>query len=77
LPYRRRPIWTTIGRYLLPFVSVALITVLARSEDRTRALLSGCQVHVAKPVEPAERIATVAGLAGRAPAPGRRGAEDR
>jgi len=40
------------------------LTAFARSEDRTRALMSGYQVHVAKPVEPAELIATVASVAG-------------
>ena len=41
------------------------LTAFARSEDRTRALLAGYQVHVAKPIEPAELLATVASLAGR------------
>jgi hypothetical protein len=31
-----------------------------------RALLSGFQLHVPKPVEPAELVAVVASLAGRA-----------
>jgi len=41
--------------------------------DRMRALLAGFQVHLAKPVEPAELAATVAALArdrGRAGPPG-------
>jgi PAS domain S-box-containing protein len=41
------------------------LTAFARSEDRTRALQRGFQVHVAKPVEPAELAATVASVAGR------------
>ena len=41
------------------------LTAFARSEDRTRALHSGFNVHVAKPVEPSELIATVASVAGR------------
>jgi PAS domain S-box-containing protein len=41
------------------------LTAFARSEDRTRALMSGYQVHVAKPVEPAELVATVASVVGR------------
>ena len=41
------------------------LTAFARSEDRTRALLAGYQVHVSKPVEPAELLATVASVAGR------------
>lgn len=42
------------------------LTAFARTEDRTRALLAGFQMHVAKPVEPAELIATVAAASGRA-----------
>jgi signal transduction histidine kinase/ActR/RegA family two-component response regulator len=41
------------------------LTASARSEDRTRTLMAGYQVHVAKPVEPGELIATVASVAGR------------
>ena len=44
--------------------SVAL-TAFARSEDRTRALRAGFSVHVSKPVDPAELIATVASVARR------------
>ena len=42
------------------------ITAYARSEDRTRAMLAGFQFHLPKPVEPAELIAVVANLTGRA-----------
>ncbi len=38
------------------------LTAFARSEDRTRALLAGFQSHIAKPVEAAELVATVASL---------------
>jgi PAS domain S-box-containing protein len=41
------------------------LTAYARSEDRTKAMLSGYQTHISKPVEPSELIATVASLAGR------------
>jgi PAS domain S-box-containing protein len=41
------------------------LTAFARSEDRTRAMMSGYQMHIAKPIEPQELIATVASLAGR------------
>ncbi len=41
------------------------LTAYARTEDRVRALTAGYQVHLAKPVEPAELIAAVASLAGR------------
>ncbi len=46
-------------------VPAIALTAFARSEDRTRALRAGFQVHVSKPVEPAELIATVASLVGR------------
>ena len=39
------------------------LTALARSEDRTRALRAGFQMHIAKPVEAAELIAVVRNLA--------------
>lgn len=42
------------------------LTAFARSEDRTRSLLAGYQVHLSKPVEPAELLATVAAATGRA-----------
>jgi signal transduction histidine kinase/ActR/RegA family two-component response regulator len=41
------------------------LTAFARSEDRTRALLAGYQVHIAKPIEPHELIVTIASLTGR------------
>jgi CheY-like chemotaxis protein len=41
------------------------LTAFARSEDRTRAMMAGYQVHVAKPIEPQELLATVGSLAGR------------
>jgi CheY-like chemotaxis protein len=41
------------------------LTAFARSEDRTRALLAGYQVHVAKPIEPHELVVTIASLVGR------------
>ena len=42
------------------------LTAFARSEDRTRALRAGFLAHVAKPVEPAELLATIASMVGRA-----------
>jgi PAS domain S-box-containing protein len=42
------------------------LTAFARSEDRRRAILSGFQMHIAKPVEPSELVAMVANLANRA-----------
>jgi PAS domain S-box-containing protein len=44
----------------------AALTAYARPEDRMRALLAGFQIHVPKPVEPAELVTVVASLAGRA-----------
>ena len=41
------------------------LTAYARAEDRMRALLAGYQVHVPKPVAPAELAAVVAGLVGQ------------
>jgi len=41
------------------------LTALARADDRIRALRAGFQAHTAKPVETAELIYLVAGLAGR------------
>jgi CheY-like chemotaxis protein len=37
----------------------------ARSEDRMRALGAGYQMHLSKPVEPAELVTVLASLAGR------------
>ncbi|HUP91881.1 MAG TPA: ATP-binding protein [Solimonas sp.] len=41
------------------------LTAFARSEDRTRALRAGFLVHVAKPVEASELVATVAAVVGQ------------
>ena len=41
------------------------LTAFARSEDRIHALRAGFVVHVAKPVDPTELVATVASVAGR------------
>jgi CheY-like chemotaxis protein len=46
-------------------VPAIALTAYARAEDRVKALRSGFQMHIAKPVEPAELIAIVANLAGR------------
>jgi len=44
---------------LIPAVA---LTAYARAEDRKRVLLSGYQMHVAKPIEPDELVAVVASL---------------
>jgi CheY-like chemotaxis protein len=41
------------------------LTAYARSEDRTKAIRSGFQNHLPKPVEPAELLAVVSSLVGR------------
>jgi PAS domain S-box-containing protein len=43
----------------------AALTAYARSEDRTRALKQGFQMHLAKPIDPAELVAAVAALGRR------------
>jgi PAS domain S-box-containing protein len=45
-------------------VPAIALTAFARSEDRTRALRAGFMVHVSKPVEPSELVATVASVSG-------------
>jgi CheY-like chemotaxis protein len=39
------------------------LTAFARSEDRTRAMLAGYQVHISKPIEARELVATIKSLA--------------
>jgi PAS domain S-box-containing protein len=41
------------------------LTAYARAEDRAKAVAAGFQIHVTKPVEPAELLMIVATLAGR------------
>jgi PAS domain S-box-containing protein len=43
----------------------AVVTTRSRVEDRVEALLAGFQMHLDKPVRPAELVAVVANLAGR------------
>jgi len=43
----------------------AALTAFARSEDRAKALRSGFQIHLAKPVDPGELMAAIAALANR------------
>lgn len=63
------------GRYASALIALAIllrarmpavaVTAFARAEDRARALQAGYQIHVAKPVQPAELVAVVASVAGR------------
>jgi len=46
-------------------IPAAALTAYARAEDRMKALQSGFQMHLAKPVDPAELIIAVAVLAKR------------
>jgi hypothetical protein len=41
------------------------LTAYARAEDRVKAMLTGFQMHLSKPVEPAELVTIVASLTGR------------
>ena len=46
----------------------AALSAYGRTDDRVQALLAGFQIHVPKPVQPAELVAVVASLARRGPA---------
>jgi PAS domain S-box-containing protein len=48
-------------------IPAAALTAYARSEDRRQALAAGYQLHVPKPVDPADLAAVVAELAARPP----------
>lgn len=50
------------GGVMIPALA---LTAYAKAEDRVRALSVGYQVHLAKPVEPAEFALVVANLVGR------------
>jgi PAS domain S-box-containing protein len=46
-------------------IPAVALTAYARAEDRTRAIAEGFQIHIPKPVEPAELATVVASLARR------------
>jgi CheY-like chemotaxis protein len=46
-------------------IPAAALTAYARTQDRLRLLSEGYQMHVPKPVQPAELVAVVASLAKR------------
>ena len=48
-------------------VPAVALTAYARSEDRIRALEAGFQMHVPKPVEPAELVTVLGSVTGRLP----------
>jgi CheY-like chemotaxis protein len=43
----------------------AALTAYARPDDRVKALRAGFQIHLAKPIDPAELVTTIAALARR------------
>ena len=61
--YRADPQRARAARRARRRTPAVALTAYARTEDRTRALLAGFQIHVPKPVEPAELIAVIASLA--------------
>jgi len=46
-------------------IPAAALTAYARAEDRVKSLQSGFQIHLAKPIDPAELVVVVAALAKR------------
>jgi CheY-like chemotaxis protein len=57
-----------IRRHANPLVRVtpaAALTGFARSDDRVKALRAGFHLHLAKPIDPAELVTTIAALAKR------------
>jgi CheY-like chemotaxis protein len=46
-------------------IPAAALTAYARSEDRAKALQSGFEMHLAKPIDPTEHISAVQALARR------------
>jgi CheY-like chemotaxis protein len=46
-------------------IPAAALTAFARSEDRTKALDSGFEMHLAKPVDPGELVSSIATLVRR------------
>jgi PAS domain S-box-containing protein len=54
-----------LGTELGGDIPAVALTAYARSEDRMRALASGFQMHVPKPIEAGELIVVIASLAGR------------
>ena len=55
----------TLSNPIAAQVPAAALTAFARSEDRTKALQSGFEMHLAKPVDPGELVASVATLVRR------------
>jgi len=53
------------GEAAIREIPAAALTAFARSEDRIRAMRSGFEVHLSKPIEPGELMAAAASLARR------------
>ena len=51
--------------HLVRRIPAAALTAYARSDDRVKALRAGFDIHLAKPIDPAELVTTVAALAKR------------
>jgi CheY-like chemotaxis protein len=50
---------------LIRDLPAAALTAYARAEDRVKVLTSGFQMHMAKPIDPAELVVAVASLSKR------------
>jgi CheY-like chemotaxis protein len=46
-------------------IPAAALTAFARADDRTKALRSGFEMHLSKPIDPAELVASVSTLVRR------------
>jgi CheY-like chemotaxis protein len=58
-------------RHGRPAIPVIALTAYGGAEERHRTLAAGFQVHIDKPVTPAELVAAVAGLSGPIPDTGK------
>jgi PAS domain S-box-containing protein len=57
-------------------IPAAALTAYARSDDRVKALRAGFDIHLAKPIDPAELVTTIAALAKRFENGGERSSSD-
>jgi hypothetical protein len=55
----------TLSQTLGVHIPAVALTAYAGPEDKRRALRAGFLVHIAKPVDPSELVATLANLVGR------------
>jgi CheY-like chemotaxis protein len=47
------------------WIPAVALTAYGRTADRVRALTAGYQIHIVKPIEPAELVLTIASQLGR------------